>query len=254
MKDFGMVSVVMPNYNGGRYICQAIQSVLSQTYGNLELIVVDDGSTDGSVNMVEGIKKKDSRVKLIEMPGNSGAAKSRNVAIAESVGRFVAFLDCDDLWYKEKLEVQLGGMAANGSPISCTAVDIIDSDGVKVGTRKVPEVISYSTLLRKTPMVTSSVIFDTDQVGRVLMPDIVRRQDLAMWLKIIRANGMARGVDKFLGAYRVHSSSLSRNKVVSAKYTWKVIREVENLSLVKSVYYFSFYAVGGLVGRLRGVN
>ncbi|WP_221627396.1 glycosyltransferase family 2 protein [Halopseudomonas xiamenensis] len=254
MGQESMVSVIMPNYNGGEYIGAAIQSVLSQTYADLELIVVDDGSTDKSLQEVERIKQQDSRVKLIRMPGNSGAAKSRNAAILESVGRFIAFLDCDDLWYEQKLEVQLAEMIAAGSAISCTAVDVIDSHGGKVGARKVPEVISYSTLLRKTPIVTSSVIFDTDQVGRVLMPDIIRRQDLAMWLKIIRMNGVACGIDKCLGAYRVHSYSLSRNKVVSAKYTWKVIREVENLSLIKSAYYFSFYAVGGLLGRLRGVN
>lgn len=249
-----VVSVVIPNFNGEKFIRQTLDSIAAQDGVDLEAIVVDDGSSDSSVDIVEEYVRRDSRFTLLKSKGNQGAARSRNLAIERSRGRFLAFVDSDDLWAPQKLRVQLDAMSKSDAAFSCTAVNVVDAWGEKVGERRVPASIDYGTLLRRTPIVTSSVVLDTAKVGRVCMPDIRRRQDLAMWLRVIRQSGPAIGIDQILGSYRVHESSLSRNKRVSALYTWKVIREVEQLPLHKALYYFSFYAVGGVMGRLRGLN
>jgi teichuronic acid biosynthesis glycosyltransferase TuaG len=249
-----LVSVIVPNFNGEKFIRQTLESIAAQAGVDFEAIVVDDGSTDGSPRIVEDYARQDSRFTLLKLGGNFGAARSRNLAIERSRGRFLAFIDSDDLWRPDKLSTQIDAMLSADAALACTAVDVVDAHGQKVGERRVPKSIDYGTLLRRTPIVTSSVVLDTEKVGRLQMPEIRRRQDLAMWLKVIRKSGPAVGVDRVLGSYRVHDNSLSRNKGVSALYTWKVIREVERLPLYKALYYFSFYAVGGVMGRLRGLN
>ena len=249
-----LVSVIVPNFNGEKFIRQTLDSVIAQVGVEFEVIVVDDGSKDSSVSIVEEYVRRDKRITLLRSEGNQGAARSRNLAIERSKGRFLAFVDSDDLWGPQKLQVQIDAMAKAAAALSCTAVHVIDASGVRVGERRVPAAIDYGTLLRRTPIVTSSVVLDTSKVGRLSMPEIRRRQDLAMWLKVIRQSGPAVGIDQILGSYRVHENSLSRNKRVSALYTWKVIRDVERLPLHKALYYFSFYAIGGVMGRLRGLN
>lgn len=251
---FPEVSIVIPNFNGGEYVIDALRSIRSQTFSSYEIIVVDDSSTDGSFSAIQEFLGGVSGVTLIQLPGRQGASGSRNAAIRVSRGRFIAFLDADDLWAPNKLELQLAEMKRMNSALSCTAVNVIDHAGSIRGVRKVPRLISYAILLRRTPIVTSSVIIDTERVGRLEMPEIERRQDLAMWLKVIRSAGSALGIDEVLGSYRIHSNSLSRDKILSAKYTWRVIREVEKLSWWRAAYYFSFYAVSGVLSRMRGLN
>lgn len=245
---------MIPNYNGEKFIVKTLRSVQQQTYGNFEVLVVDDASTDNSVSVVQEVSAADDRVRIIRLERNSGAAVCRNAAIRESKGRYLAFLDGDDLWAPEKLESQLAAMTAAAAPMSCTAVNVINEVGEVIGERQVPSWVSYATLLRRTPIVTSTVMIDTEKAGRLEMPLVVRRQDLAMWLKVIRVSGPVLGVNEVLGSYRVHSGSLSRNKWISAYYTWHVIRHIEGLPLIKALYYFSFYALGGIWGRLKGLN
>jgi len=248
------VSIVIPVFNSEKFIGAALDSVLSQTALSWEALIVDDGSSDGSVEIINAYVKKDPRFRLIQMSVGGGAAKARNAAIRQSQGSYIAFLDSDDLWMPDKLSTQIAAMSFAGAAMSCTAVDVIDDEGVVSGERHVPGLIDYSLLLRRTPIVTSSVIIDVARVGRLEMPDIIRRQDLALWLKIIRKAGPALGVDKVLGSYRVHEGSLSRNKLVSAIYTWRVIRAAEGMSMVSAIYYFINYAFKGVFSRLRGLN
>ena len=249
-----LVSVIIPNYNGAAYVRDAIRSVQEQTFSCFEAFIIDDASLDDSISIIEDSIKGDERFHLVRLKGNSGAARCRNAGIERSRGRFIAFLDADDLWLRSKLETQINIMRDKGVAISCSAANVINERGEKIGVRIPPEKITYSILLKRTPMVTSTVVYDTEKVGRLLMPDIVRRQDLALWLKVIRLGGDAFGITESLACYRVHGASLSRNKRVSALYTWKVMRDVEGISLLRSIYYFSFYALKGFWGRLRRTN
>ena len=248
------VSIVVPVYNSEKYIALALQGVVSQTFMDFEVIVVDDFSVDGSASIVETFCSRDPRFFLVRNKENIGAAKCRDKAVQLSKGRYIAFLDADDFWLPQKLQKQIGMMQNAGAAMSCTAVDIVDSSGAILGARDVPAIITYDILAKRTPVVNSTVILDSCQVGRVSVPDIRRRQDFALWLKIIREHGPALGIPEKLGGYRVHEGSLSRNKFISAVYTWKVLRDLESLSFFRAMYYFSFYSLKGVFGRIRGLN
>lgn len=249
-----LVSVIIPNFNSEIFISATLKCLQEQAFSDWEALIVDDGSTDRSAAIIDAFAQQDTRIRLIKLPPGNGAAKARNAAIRESRGRYFAFLDADDLWRPEKLAVQLAAMQAVDAAMSCTAVDVVDADGAIVGERRVPTSIDYSTLLRRTPIVTSTVVIDTHKTGKVQMPDIVRRQDLGLWLKVIRENGPVLGIDQVLGSYRVHAGSLSRNKLTSALYTWRVIRQVEGLGFFTSAYYFLNYALKGTFSRVKGLN
>ncbi|MDN7124516.1 glycosyltransferase [Pseudidiomarina sp. 1APP75-32.1] len=248
-----LVSVIMPNFNGSKYIDESMQSVLGQTIPSLELIVIDDGSLDESREIIERVQRHDGRVIFISSEGGLGPAKARNAALDIARGRYIAFLDSDDYWFEDKLKVQLSMMNRTRAGVSCTAMHVVDENSNVVGERTPLEKFIYSDLIRST-IITSSVIVDRTVVGHFKMPDISRRQDLALWLSLCRRVGEIVGVNEVLGAYRVHGDSYSRNKFISAYYTWKVIREVEKIPPVRAAYYFTLYALKGLKGRFKGLN
>ncbi|MCF7203585.1 glycosyltransferase family 2 protein [Pseudomonas oligotrophica] len=248
------VSVVIPSYNSARYIRESVGSVISQDYQNVEVVVVDDSSSDSSCEIIEEMASRDHRIVLLKLDVRSGAAIARNKGIEFSTGRYIAFLDADDIWLPGKLTAQMQAMQDAGAALSCTAARIINEHGEYVGFRSIPAEITFSLLLKKTPIINSSAIYDTRMLGKVKMPDVIRRQDFGLWIEIIRRSGPALGLIKPFVSYRVHSESLSRNKFISAWYTWKVLRMAGRLSMVKSLYYFSFYALGGVLGRIRGIN
>ena len=248
------VSIIVPVYNAGKYVGDTLRSVQAQTLTDYEVLIVDDNSCDDSAVIIESFCSTDSRFSLVRNNFNSGAAKCRNQMIQLSRGRYIAFLDADDLWHPDKLRLQILAMQASNSVMSCTAVDVIDGNGVVLGVRSVPDKITYDVLAKRTPIVNSTVVVDVHGVGSVSVPDIRRRQDFALWLKLIREHGSALGVSQCLASYRVHSESLSRNKLISAFYTWKVFRDVERVPFFCALYYFSFYSLKGVFARLRGLN
>lgn len=254
MNDFQIsVSVIIPNYNSGKYIQAAIGSVLSQSYTDIEVIVVDDGSLDESLNYLKDLEGRDTRVRILFTEGGLGPAKARNRGISISRGRYLAFLDSDDIWLGSKLSQQIDFMSQNSLALSCTGVKVVDNLDRAYGTRIPNTNIQYSALITNT-VVTSSVIVDRKITGYFEMPDIARRQDLALWLKLVKRFGLMGGLPTVLAAYRVHKKSYSRNKIKSAVYTWKVIYKVEDNSLLTSIYLFSRYAFKGLISRIKGIN
>ena len=248
------VSIIVPVYNAERYIADTLLSVQAQTFSDYEVLIVDDHSDDNSFEIVRSFCVVDPRFSLVRNEFNSGAAKCRNQMIQISGGRFIAFLDADDLWHPDKLRLQILAMLESDSAMSCTAVDIISGDGSVLGVRAVPARVTYDVLAKRTPIVNSSVIVDLHKVGSISVPDIRRRQDFALWLKLIREHGYALGIPERLTSYRVHSESLSRNKIVSATYTWKVLRDIEGISFFRALYYFLCYSFKGIFARLRGLN
>ena len=243
-----MVSIITPSYNSAMFIKESIDSVIAQTYKHWEMIIVDDCSFDSSNEIIEEYIKKDNRIKLIVLDKNSGPAVSRNSAIRESKGRYIAFLDADDYWHKEKLEKQLAFMKDNDITLSFTGYERVEESSSKfIDTQFVPTKVDYKTLLKQNIMGCLTVMYDTEKLGKVYMPDILRRQDYALWLKILKQIPYAYGLNESLAYYRVRTASISSNKIIASKYHWKVLRDIEKLPLYKAIYYFGWYTYKSIV-------
>ena len=209
LKDYGLVSIIMPNYNSGKYISESIESVLAQTYENWELIVVDDCSSDDSIEVIKSYS--DPRIKLIQNEKNSGAAISRNNAIAVASGEFIAFLDSDDLWTTDKLQRHLEFMVDNDKPFSCTSYSVVKdgSDKVVVFSPKKDE-YRYEDILKHCYIGCSTVIYNAKVLGKVYMPTRAeKREDLACWLQILKRKINVTCFHENLTTYRVHGKSVS---------------------------------------------
>lgn len=238
-----LVSIITPTFNSGEFIGEAIESVQRQTYGYWEMLIVDDASWDETCKIVERFAESDDRIKFARLTENSGPAIARNVAIKKASGRFIAFLDSDDVWREEKLEHQLALFKKTNAPLVYSMYEKIDQYGHKQGRIvTVPERIDYAGLLNATVIATVTAIYDTDCVGRVLMPDIRKRQDYALWLKILRMGGEAHAVMEPLAYLRKRPGSVSSNKASAAKYVWRVYRDMEKLSIPASLFHFCHYA------------
>ncbi|HSN65370.1 MAG TPA: glycosyltransferase family 2 protein [Fusibacter sp.] len=247
------VSIITPSYNSSKFISATINSVLSQTVTHWEMIIVDDCSTDNSVEIIQSCVEKDSRIKLIELTRNSGAAVARNKAIEMAQGRYIAFLDSDDLWLPSKLEKQLAFMQKNNYPFIYTAYDKIDEEGEFFGHVGAFDKVNYFDMLKNPSIGCLTVIYDTNHFGKVYMPLIHKRQDFGLWLKLLKKTEHAYGLNKILAQYRVHNNSISANKIKAACHTWLLYRQIEELSLFQSMYYFSYYATKGLL-RTKAPN
>lgn len=242
-----IVSIITPSHNSAPFISETIQSVLNQSFSDWELIIVDDCSTDNSVDVIQSFVERDSRIKLIQLSENSGAAVARNRAIEAAQGRYIAFLDSDDLWLPDKLKKQLAFMQTNDYPFCYAAYDKRDEHGQVFGHIGVPDRVSYSDLLKMCSIGCLTAMYDTEYFGKVTMPLIRKRQDLGLWLKLLKKTEYAYGLNQTLAQYRVRTDSISANKANAAKFTWRLYREVEGLNLMKASYYFSHYALRGLL-------
>lgn len=246
MMNNELVSVIIPSYNSTKFIQQAIESVINQTYSNWEMIVVDDCSKDNSVKIIEEYQEKDNRIKLIEFKVNQGPARARNRAIKEARGRYIAFLDSDDIWLPNKLEKQIKFMKDNNLVFTYSSYKLIDEDNNDLGEFLVPRYITYKSMLKSNSVGCLTVIYDTKKIGKIYMPNILKRQDYGLWLKILNKVGSTKGIIEPLAIYRIRKISVSSNKFRAAIDQWKVYREIEKLSLVESVYYFINYIYYGI--------
>ena len=241
-----LISIITPSYKSEKFISQTIESVLSQTYKNWEMIIVDDCSPDNSYEIIEDYVKKDNRIKLIKLEKNSGPAVARNTAIKESRGRYIAFLDADDLWIPEKLEKQINFMKENDLSFTYSAYDLIGEEDNNLGEFIPPVEVSYNSILKTNPIGCLTAIYDIKKLGKVYMPNILKRQDYGLWLKILKQIDSTKGMKEKLAIYRIRKNSVSSNKLKAASYQWKIYREVEKLNIFKSFYYFINYIYYGL--------
>ena len=241
------VSVVIPSYNAASYIMKAIESVLNQTYDNLEVIVADDASTDSTCSVIKKIK--DPRVKLIERTENGGAAIARNTAIRAATGRYIAFLDADDYWTSDKLSVQIKQMQEKAASFSCT--DYIVRAKNRGMLLAMPEEIDYRSLLKGNVINTSTVVYDSDRLGKHYMPALPMAEDFATWLNMLRQCTTALIIRQPL-AYRTRRKDSLSSRLLPMKYfTYKVYRETQGLSVITSLYYLLRALPPGLWKRLR---
>lgn len=239
------VTIVTPSWNSGKYIKETIVSVQAQTYQNWEMIIVDDCSTDNTVDIVKEISEKDPRVRILVQDINGGAAKARNRSMQAGTGRFVAYIDADDIWKPEKLEKQVFFMKSKNCGFTCTSYEVIDDNGKpkKKYIHMLPKA-DYKEFLTNNLLQTVGIMVDTQKIDKkyLIMPDIRRRQDAATWLQILRAGHECYGLDEILAEYRRTENSLSSNKLKAVKGIWSLYRDIEHLSFLFSCYCFARYA------------
>ncbi len=236
------VSIVMPLFNAEPFLVETIDSVLSQTFGDWELIVVEDCSTDGSLRLARQYEELDSRIRVYPNAHNLGAAKSRNAGLGYVTGDFVAFMDADDVWMPEKLERQLGYMRTSRLGMCFTSYETIESDGSHRNYVHVPKVIDYDGFLKNTVTCSHTIVFDLSQVPLRLLecPDFGGTfdfpEDLVVWLQVLKSGVSAGGLDEILAKNRKHGDSRSANKLRAVERTWNAYRKVEKINLVYSAY------------------
>ncbi len=244
--DYGLVSIIMPNYNGSKYLNESISSVLSQTYKNWELIFVDDCSTDNSLDMVRDYN--DDRIVIIVNEKNSGAAVSRNKAIDRAKGKWIAFLDNDDIWDKDKLLKHLSFMSEKNATFSCTDYYVFSSAKNKRLYSPKKDEYDYKAILKHNAIGCSTVIFNAEKIGKVYMPEeAVKREDFACWLQILKKGEKVICFREPLTYYRVGKNSVSSNKLKMIKYQWNVYRKIEKISFFGSIRYMFHWAINGFL-------
>jgi len=247
LTNYGLVSIIMPNYNGAKYLKETIDSVLAQTYTNWELLFVDDCSTDESVSILHEFN--DGRIKFYQCNQNSGAAVARNVAIENAEGRWIAFLDSDDLWDPQKLEKQLKYMIQQDVSFCFTGYEVLGDNNKLISTyNPLKDQYNYKDILKHNHIGCLTVIYDSQKIGKFLMPtDAIKREDHACWLAILKQEISAYCLHECLAQYKVHSNSVSSSKSKMIKYQWNVYKNVEKLSFFKSAYYMAHWAIKGVL-------
>ena len=234
------VSIIMPAYNVAQFIKESIQSVINQTFNSWELLIVDDCSSDNTRNIVFSFLN-DPRIQLIENKTNLGGAGTRNVAIRKAKGRYIAFLDSDDLWTADKLEKQISFMQVNNMSFTFSAHTTIDEQGTILEKIGVPAKVGFRQLLKHNYIGCLTAMYDTEPHGKIYMPLVKKRQDFALWLELLKRFDYSCAIQENLGFYRIRSGSLSRSKSEAFKYYWRVLRDVGNCGYLSASYNLSCY-------------
>jgi len=244
-----MVSIIMPVYNSEKYIGKAINSIINQTYADWELIVINDASEDKSLKIIEGYL--DKRIKIIKNEVNMGVAISRNKGIQIASGRYIAFIDSDDCWKKNKLEKQINFMEKENIAFSFSAYERIKF-GKKVKIVKVPVVVDYNEILKNTIILNSTVVLDTFKINKdiINMPNLKVGEDNATWFKILRNGIKAYGYNEVLTEYNIRKKSLSSNKIKNVIQMWQTYKQNEKLSFFKRITDLIMYIYNAIIKRI----
>lgn len=246
-----LVSVITPAYNAEQYIAEAIDSVRAQSYSNWEMLIVDDCSTDKTQEIIRRYAD-DKRIRIISLENNSGAAVARNTAIKNANGHFIAFLDADDKWKPQKLEVQITYMQKMKIGFSFSEYEYIPRSTDEITKPfMVPDTLNYKQALKNTVIGCLTVVLDTDIIGKFEMPLVRRGQDNLTWLMLLKNGTIAYGIHESLAEYRRVEGSLSNSKIKAMKRQWNNYRKEVGLSFLPCVYYYLCYAVNGVVKYIR---
>lgn len=244
------VSVVMPAYNAAQTILHSMRSVLEQTHADLELIVVDDCSRDDSWGLIRQVAVSDKRVLALRQPANAGVAAARNAGIRAATGRYIAFLDSDDWWHPQKLQVQLAHMGRTGARISYTAYQRVAEDGRTISTVRPPLSVRYGDMLKSNCIGNLTGLYDRHLGDGEFQK--IGHEDYVFWLGMVKLAGEARcaGYPEPLAYYLVRQGSLSANKLKAARWQWHIYRRVERLGRLRSGWYFLHYIVRAFAKRI----
>ena len=240
------VSVIIPVYNSSKHIKECIESVINQTYKNIEIIVVDDASYDNSFEIIKNIN--DSRIKILELKQNIGVARARNKGIEIAVGDYICFLDSDDYWVLDKLEKQVEFIEKNHYIFIYSGYEFFKNNKTHIA--HVPLSINYNQALKNTTIFTSTVMFNMQYLKKeyIYMPN-VESEDTATWWQVLKKEITGYGIDEPLAIYRVGEKSLSSNKIKALKRTWNLYKR-EDISHIKKIYCFIFYIINAIKRRL----
>ena len=249
-----LVSVITPVYNGENTIGKTIESVINQTFDDFEMIIVDDISTDNTKKIVEDYAKKDKRIKYYILPEKGGASAARNMAIAKAKGRYIAFLDGDDLWYPEKLEKQIKFMQDNDYGFTYTDYEYIDENDNKLNIiRKCPKKMTYHRMLLGDSVGCLTVIYDSQKAGKINIPTLKKRNDYALWCLVLKKVKKGFKLDEVLSLYRKgdNSNTLSSgSKFKLLKYHYQVHRNINGFNPVKALYFTTANGINYVLNRL----
>jgi len=249
-----LISIIVPVYNVEKYIRETIECVVAQTYTEWELLLVEDCSNDRTAEIIAGYveERGEHRIRLLQQPSNLGAARARNRGLQEARGRYISYLDADDLWMPEKLERELRFLKEKDAAFVFTGYEFADERGRGTGkVVHVPETLNYTQALGNTTIFTTTVMFDTAKISReqLEMP-VIKSEDTALWFRILRSGYLAYGLDENLVKYRRPGKTLSSNKLEAIRRIWNLYRHVEGLNVFVSMYHFCFWAVRAVKRRV----
>lgn len=243
-----LVSIITPTYNSAKYIAETIQSVQKQTFSNWEMIIVDDGSKDNTVEIVQNFMEDDHRVHLIQLNRNCGPAKARNHGIENAKGKYMTFLDADDIWFADFIESSIQTIKKTEIHFVFSSyrrsnenLEFVYSDFI------VPNKVTYTDILKTNSISCLTAFIDIEVLGKKTMPEIFKRQDMGLWLKYLKEIPFAYGILEPKAIYRIRENSLSRNKSNLLKYQWQFYREVEKLNVFQSMYYMTHWMYRGFL-------
>jgi glycosyltransferase involved in cell wall biosynthesis len=243
-----LVSIITPTFNSASYIAETIQSVQNQTYQNWEMIIVDDGSTDETVSIIQQIQKTEHRINLVIQPKNVGPAITRNIGIELVQGKYLTFLDADDLWFPDFIQNSITTIQQTKVPFVFSSyrradesLNFVYSDFI------VPQKVTYHDILKTNSISCLTAFLDIEVLGKKFMPIIHKRQDMGLWLQYLKEIPFAHGIQEPKAIYRIRKNSLSRKKSDLIKYQWQFYRKVEKLSVIHSAYYMVHWMVRGFL-------
>lgn len=240
------ISIITACYNAELFIEQTIQAVQQQTISDWEWFIVDDGSTDTSVEIIESYRTNDKRINVISLAENRGPAVARNMGIKQANGTYLTFIDADDVWFPNFLEVNLMHIG-NSFGFVCSSYQMKDELlQTDLGTLTVPLKATYSAILKTNTISCLTAFIDISILGKEYMPTVAYRQDMGLWLKYLKKIPCVIGIQECLAIYRIRENSHSRSKTNLLKHQWIFYRNVEQLSLIKSVYYFAWWVYYGI--------
>ena len=243
-----LVSIITPTFNSAKYISETIQSVQNQTHQNWEMIIVDDCSSDNTTHLIKDFIEKDNRIQLYQLESNSGPAVARNKGIENVSGKYMTFLDADDIWFEDFIENSIKTIQETGIHFVFSSykrsdenLNFIYSDFI------VPQKVTYTDILKSNSISCLTAFLDIETLGKKSMPLIRKRQDMGLWLQYLKEISFAYGIQEPKAIYRIRENSLSRKKSNLLKYQWQFYREVENLNIFQSIYYMLHWMYRGFM-------
>lgn len=242
-----LVSVIIPCYNAEKIVKYTLDSVINQTYKNVEIICINDCSKDNTLKILEDYAQKDNRIKVLNNEKNSGVATTRNNGLKIAKGEYIAFVDSDDVWHLDKTEKQINFMIENDCKLSYTSVDFIDDNGVIVGKNFIiPEKVNYKELLKQNIITLSSSIIAKEILKDRLFHDDHLHEDFILWLELLKDEvDFAYGLKEILVDYRLTTGSKTRNKWKSLRMTYKTYKHF-HINWIKAHHYLFHYIIRGL--------
>lgn len=252
-----LVSILLPYYNNEKYVFKTINSVLKQTYKRFELIIIFDEYLEikhNVYNKLLKLKKKNKKIKIILNKKNLGVAISRNIGISKSKGKYIAFIDSDDLWNKKKLEVQVNFMKKNNLKFSHTNYNIINEKDKIIGKFYSPKKLTYSKLINSCDIGTSTVMIDRSVIHLCKFPKLKTKEDFVVWLRLAKKNISITSIDKFLTYWRSTSGSLSSSIPQRLFDAFKVYNHYENFNIIKSIVLTINLSLYSLIKKIKIYN